>query len=58
MSIKKIIPAPHEIGREAVIVIAGALLAALVIGYTPGVRDWIKKQWGSTTEDGKDTPWL
>lgn len=39
------VPAPAEIGREALIVIAGALLAALVIGQLPGVRDWIKKQW-------------
>lgn len=39
------LPRPAEIGREAVIVIAGALLAALIIGQLPGVRDWIKRQW-------------
>lgn len=43
--VKKLIPAPVEIGREAIIVIGGAVLAALVIGYVPGVRAWIKKQW-------------
>jgi hypothetical protein len=45
MQIKKIIPSPVDITREAVIVIAGALLAALVVGALPGVREWIKKQW-------------
>lgn len=45
------IPAPAEISREAIIVIAGALLAALVIGQMPGVREWIKRQW-----DGANVP--
>lgn len=58
MSLKKIIPAPADVGREAVIVIAGALVAALVIGQLPGLREWIKRQWGSTTTTGEDTPWL
>ncbi|HWI11069.1 MAG TPA: hypothetical protein VNU48_07040 [Burkholderiaceae bacterium] len=40
------LPAPAAIGREAIVVIAGALLAAFVIGQLPGVRDWIKAQWG------------
>lgn len=56
MNLKNIIPAPAEVGKEAVIVIAGALIAALVIGQLPGLRDWIKAQWGSTTSG--DTPWL
>ncbi len=42
----KLLPAPSSIGREAITVIAGALLAALVIGQFPPVRDWIKRQWG------------
>ena len=58
MTIKAMIPKPVDVGREAVIVIAGALVAALVIGYMPGLRDWIKAQWGSTTDNGSDTPWL
>lgn len=45
MSLKAAIPKPAEIGREALIVIAGALLAALVIGRLPQVREWIKTQW-------------
>ncbi len=39
------IPKPAEVGREALVVLAGALVAALVIGRLPSVRAWIKKQW-------------
>ncbi len=35
----------NDITREAVIVLAGAILAAAVIGQLPTVRDWIKRQW-------------
>lgn len=42
------IPKPVEIGREAVIVLGGAIIAALVIGQLPGLRDWIKSQWADT----------
>lgn len=45
MNIKAVIPKPVEIGREALIVIAGALIAAFVIGQLPAVRNWIKEQW-------------
>lgn len=44
----KLIPTPTEIGREAIIVIAGALLAALIMGQLPAVRDWMKAQWDGT----------
>ena len=40
------LPSLETVGREALVVIAGALLAALVIGQFPGVRAWIDKQWG------------
>ena len=40
------IPTLPEIGRETLIVLSGALIAALVIGQLPPVRDWIRKQWG------------
>lgn len=43
--LSKIIPKPAEVGREALIVVGGAILAALLIGLMPGVRDWIKRQW-------------
>lgn len=58
MTLKAIIPKPVDVGREAVIVIAGALVAALVIGYLPGVRDWIKAQWGGENSKPEETPWL
>lgn len=35
-----------QVVREAVLVIAGAVLAALVIGQSPAVREWIARQWG------------
>jgi hypothetical protein len=44
--LKAIIPSPAEIGREALIVILGALVAAAVIGQLPALRDWMKAQWG------------
>lgn len=45
MKTPRIIPTVPEVSREAIIVIAGALLAALVMSQFPGVRAWIKKQW-------------
>jgi hypothetical protein len=39
------IPRPAEVGREALIVLAGALIAAAVIGQLPSVRAWMKRQW-------------
>lgn len=42
----KFIPSPAEISRETLIVLAGACLAALIVGNTPALRDWIKRQWG------------
>ena len=43
---KAYIPSLHEVTREAIIVLCGALLAALIVGQSPPLRDWIKKQWG------------
>lgn len=45
---KKIIPSLPEIGREAVIVLGGAVLAALIVGQFPALRNWIKAQWLDT----------
>jgi len=42
---KNIVPSVPEVAREALIVIGGALLAALIVGQFPAVRDWIKAQW-------------
>lgn len=46
MSAPKVIPTWQAVGREGLIVIGGAIVAALIIGQMPAVRDWIKKQWG------------
>lgn len=48
MQLKNMIPSVPEIGREAVIVLGGALLAALIVGRFPAMRDWIKAQWLDT----------
>lgn len=42
------LPALSKVTQEAAIVLGGAILAAFVIGQFPGLRDWIKKQWGDT----------
>lgn len=39
------VPGPGEIAREALIVIGGAILAAIIVGNIPPLRDWIKSQW-------------
>lgn len=45
MKAPAIIPKPVEVGREALIVLGGALLAAFVMGQFPALRAWVKKQW-------------
>ncbi len=45
MKAPRILPSAPEVGREAIIVIAGALLAALIMSQFPAVRAWIKEQW-------------
>jgi len=39
---KGVIPTVPEVLREAIIVMAGALLAALILSRLPTVRDYIK----------------
>lgn len=48
MKVPKFVPSVPEVAREALIVIGGAVLAALVISQVPGLRAWISKQWGDT----------
>ena len=43
-----IIPTPAAIGKEALIVIGGAIVAALIVSQFPALQAWIKAQWGST----------
>lgn len=40
------LPTPSELTRETLIVLGGALLAAFIVGQSPALRNWIKKQWG------------
>ena len=42
------LPSVPEVTREALIVLAGAMVAAFVVGQLPGMRDWIKAQWSDT----------
>ena len=41
----KLLPTLPEIGREALIVIGGALLAAFIISQLPPVKKYIKEAW-------------
>ena len=45
MKLKTIIPTAPSVLKEALIVVAGAVIAAAVVGYFPALRDWIKTQW-------------
>lgn len=42
---KGIIPTAPEVLREAVIVIAGALLAAFVVSRVPALKAFIQENW-------------
>ena len=46
MSIKAVIPKPVEVGREAIILICGALLAALIMKQWPAGREFVRSAWG------------
>lgn len=42
---KAFIPTLPEIGRETLVILAGAVLAALIVGQLPGLRTWMRAQW-------------
>lgn len=46
MNIKALIPTPAEFGREAIILIGGALIAAFLMRQLPSVRQYIRDAWG------------
>lgn len=46
MKLPAIIPTPAEFGREALILIGGALIAAFLMRQLPSVRDYIRSAWG------------
>lgn len=41
----KVIPTAPELAREGLLVIGGAIVAALIISQLPGLKAWIKAQW-------------
>ena len=41
----KFIPGPPEVMREALIVVAGAILAAFIVGQIPSLKSWLREQW-------------
>lgn len=46
MNLRSFIPGPAEIGREAIILICGALLAALIMRQWPAGKTFIRDAWG------------
>lgn len=46
MNVKAFIPSPAEVGRETIILICGALLAALIMSQWPAGRTFIRNAWG------------
>lgn len=42
---KGIVPGVPEVVREALIVIAGAALAAFVVSRFPKFKQWVKDSW-------------
>lgn len=43
--VKIVLPSVSEVAREAIIVIGGAVLAAVIVGQFPALRAWLKAQW-------------
>jgi hypothetical protein len=35
----------REVGRAAVVTLAGAVIAAWIVGRMPGLRAWMREQW-------------
>lgn len=50
----KILPTPQAVAREAVLVIAGALLAALILSQAPRLRAYIQSKGASGCSCGGD----
>ena len=48
MKLPAFIPKPVDIGREALIVIGGAIVAALIVSQLPSLQAWIKSAWNGT----------
>ncbi|GKS96783.1 hypothetical protein [Acidovorax sp. SUPP2825] len=46
MKLPAFVPSPAEVGRETIILICGALLAALIMSNWPAGRSYIRAAWG------------
>lgn len=59
MNLKAFIPTPAEFGREALILLGGALIAAFLMRQLPSVRQYIREAWGSQagTPDDRRSTW-
>lgn len=36
----------REIGKEAIVLVGGAIVAAYIVGQFPNLKAWIQSQWG------------
>lgn len=45
LKVPAFVPPLDAIARETIVVLFGALLAALIVGQLPGVKAWVKAQW-------------
>lgn len=43
MNIKAVVPSWTEVGRETLIVLGGAILAAAILSQFPSVKKWVKE---------------
>lgn len=41
------IPKPGEVLREALIVLGGAIIAAVVVGQFPALKKYLQDQWAA-----------
>ena len=39
------LPTGNALMHQAMLAVGGAVLAAVIIGAVPGLRDWIARQW-------------
>jgi hypothetical protein len=48
--LKALIPSPVEVGREVLILLAGAVIAAAVLYQFPGLRAYVNGAWKPTDQ--------
>lgn len=57
MDLKKIIPTGPEVAREAIIVLAGVLIAAFVLSRFPTLRDFVTGNSLTVKDSNGNTLW-